>query len=247
VRLLRHDLHTLTGVYALDALDTQAERDRFERHLNRCQSCASEVRGLRETATRLAMAAARTPPPGLRHAVMAAVTRTRQLPAIAHHARPEPRLGWVPRLAGAVAAVATAVAVALGVVLAGTQHQLDRSRAQNQAIAAVLAAPDAHVLTSKTSKGGSASVVVSAAERKMVVTTAGLPPLPSSKVYELWLIGAHKNIRPAGLLPLPVNGHTSPLLASGLLHGDTFGVTVEPAGGSPQPTTRPFVLIPLTG
>ena len=58
MRLLRRDVHALAGVYALDALDPGAERDWFSRHLNRCQSCASEVRGFREVATALAFAAA---------------------------------------------------------------------------------------------------------------------------------------------------------------------------------------------
>ena len=62
MRFPRHDLHTLTGVYALDAVDG-TERDLFEHHLRRCKPCANEVRGLAKTATELAMAAAMPPPP----------------------------------------------------------------------------------------------------------------------------------------------------------------------------------------
>ena len=57
MRFLRHDMHSLSGAYALDALEGGAERDRFVRHMSRCQSCASEVRGFREVATALAFAA----------------------------------------------------------------------------------------------------------------------------------------------------------------------------------------------
>src|SRR5262249_58692250 len=89
--LLRSGQHTLTGVYALDALDTDAEVARFERHLTRCDSCTSEVRGFRETATRLAMAVTQEPPPTLRAAVMADVARTRQVPAADDRARHPPR------------------------------------------------------------------------------------------------------------------------------------------------------------
>jgi anti-sigma factor RsiW len=89
MRLLRQDLHLLAGVYALDALEPGGERDRFSHHLNRCPSCASEVRGFREVATTLAFAAAAEPPPGLRERVMAAVARTRQLPPeVTTRARP---------------------------------------------------------------------------------------------------------------------------------------------------------------
>src|SRR5260370_26308515 len=91
---LRRGLKGFAGPYALDALDSGAEKDRFERHLNRCQNCTSEVRGFRETATRLGMAAARQPPPEMRDRVMAAMARTRQVPAgddHPPHARPAPR------------------------------------------------------------------------------------------------------------------------------------------------------------
>ena len=52
-----HDLHLLTGVYAVDAL-TGDELDEFEKHLEQCPTCAEEVRGLRETAARLGLATA---------------------------------------------------------------------------------------------------------------------------------------------------------------------------------------------
>ena len=71
----RHELHLLTGGYAIDAL-TDAERAEFEKHLDQCPSCAEEVRGLRETAAKLALATAVTPPPGMRSRVLAAVPRT---------------------------------------------------------------------------------------------------------------------------------------------------------------------------
>ena len=80
MKLRRHDLHLLSGVYLLDALDSPAERDRFEHHLGRCQACAGELRGLREVTTKLAMAAALQPPPALHRRLLVAVRRTRQLP-----------------------------------------------------------------------------------------------------------------------------------------------------------------------
>jgi anti-sigma factor RsiW len=251
--LLRNDLHTLTGVYALDALDTAAEVARFERHLNRCDSCTGEVRGFRETATRLGFAVARQPPPALRTAVMADVARTRQLPAIddrARHARPVPRLTLLPRLAAAGAALGLAAAVTLGVVLVNTQSQLSQTQSQLSqarrnlietktqlaAINAVRTAADATLVTKATKIGGRVTMVKSAAKRQLVVTAAGLPALTAGKVYQLWLIGTHGNkIRSEGLLATR-NGSSGPVLISGVLPGDLFGMTVEPAGGTIQPT-----------
>jgi hypothetical protein len=270
--LLRNDQHTLTGVYALDALDTAAEVARFERHLNRCDSCTGEVRGFRETATRLAMAVAQQPPPALRTAVMADVARTRQVPAVddrARHRRPVPRLTLLPRLATAGAALALAAAVTLAVVLVNTNNQLSQTQqqlsqtqqqlsqakrhliaAQTQlaAINAVRTASDATLVTQATKIGGRVTVVKSAAKRQLVVTTSGLPPLKAGKVYQLWLIGhAPNKIRSEGLLAAPHNGHTGPVLISGVLAGDTLGVSVQQAGGSIQPTLPAvIVLIPAS-
>jgi Anti-sigma-K factor rskA, C-terminal len=268
--LLRRDLHSLTGVYALDALDTAAEVARFERHMNGCDSCTGEVRGFRETATRLGMAAAQPPPASLRDAVMADVTRTRQLPAVddrARHARPVPRLTLLPRLATAGAALGLAAAVTLAVVLVNTQNQLSQTQqqlgqtqqqlsqakrhliatqAQLAAINAVRTAADATLVTKATTIGGRVTIVKSAAKHQLVVTASGLPPLQAGKVYQLWLIGAPGNkIRSEGLLATH-NGSSGPVLISGVLPGDTFGITLEPRGGTIQPTVQPFVAIPAS-
>ena len=252
--LLRNDQHTLTGVYALDALDTAAEVARFERHLNRCDSCTSEVRGFRETATRLAMAVAQQPPPTLRDAVMADVAQTRQVPAVddrARHARRLSRPTLLPRLAMAGAALGLAAAIVLAVVvvnknnqLGQTQQQLSQaqqelSQAKRQliltqtqlaAVNAVRTAADATLVTKVSPIGGRVSVVRSVAKRQLVVTASGLPALKAGKVYQLWLIGAHGNrIRSEGLLAVH-NGRSGPVLISGVLKGDLFGITLEPPG-----------------
>ena len=244
MKLLRHDLHTLTGAYAVDAIDG-TERERFEHHLNRCQSCDHEVRGLQETATRLAIAVARTPPPSLKTAVLAAAARTRQHPPVTD-ARPAPeaRASRRPRLAITVAAVASAVVIALGVVFGIQRGELDAARAQQRAVAAVLNSPDARIVTERSPAGGTATVVVARSLRKLIFTSRGLPALAGSRVYQLWLIGPAGAIS-AGLLPGASQGRTAPVLASGLVRGDQVGVTVEPAGGTKQPTTKPIVLIGL--
>ena len=66
--------HVLTGGYALDAL-SGPEREAFEHHLRGCASCQAEVRGLRETAARLALSAAVKPPTRMEQRVLAAAYR----------------------------------------------------------------------------------------------------------------------------------------------------------------------------
>src|SRR5437899_2441624 len=146
MRLLRHDLHSLSGAYALDAIEAGAERDRFTRHLSRCQSCASEVRGFREVGTALAFAATAEPPAELRDRVLAAAARTRQLPPeVSTHARPRrarARVPWVPWLSGVVATASIVVAVLFGFAQAHTQDELNQVRAENKAISLLLSAPE---------------------------------------------------------------------------------------------------------
>jgi Anti-sigma-K factor rskA len=248
VRLLRTDLHLLTGAYAVDAVEGP-ERDAFEHHLRRCRSCDNEVQSLAKTATCLGMAVAEPPPPGLRSRVLAATAVTRQLPPVSAAQPGRPRrvaAPWVPWLATGIAVACLAIAVVFGVVGSAAQHRLDVVQAQGRAIAAVLAAPDARIASQPTSLGGTATVVVSRAEGAVVVTASGLPALPSSKVYQLWFIGPPR-VRSAGLLPPASASRTAPVLASGLQAGDRIGITVEPSGGTSRPTTKPILLMSLPG
>ena len=115
--------------------------------------------------------------------------------------------------------------------------------AGSQAIAAVLTAPDATMLTARVRTGGTATVVMSRRERTLVFAAAGLRALPASQCYELWLMRPGTD-RPAGLLPMPRHGMTGPVVASGLRTGDRLALTVEPAAGTRHPTTA--VILALT-
>jgi anti-sigma factor RsiW len=245
---LRPDPHSLAGPYALDALDGPAERDRFERHLSRCPSCAAEVRGFREVATAMAFAVTAEAPAGLRPRVLAAAARTRQLPPeVSSDARPQrttSTLPWLPWLSGAVALASVAVAVFFGLAQSHTQDELNQARAENQALNVVLSAPRVQVLSQVATSGGTAVVVLAAERHALAVVTTGLPALPSGQVYQLWLIGTKKTVS-AGLLPPAQDGQTPAVLATGVVKGDTLGLTVEPAPGSAQPTTKPIVALPL--
>ena len=250
---MREDLHVLTGSYVLDAI-SDIEREEFERHLQHCPACEAEVRGMRETAARLALACAVTPPARMEQQVLAATYRTRQLPPLSADRRRRalsrrrtlprrassrsafPRGAVTRRVAVLAAAASVAVAVALGITQLSAQHQLDQARAT--AIARVVAASDAHVTTARTSAGGSVTVVTSAALREAVVSASGMASLPSSRVYQVWVMSP-SGARSAGLM------HGSSLLASAVRPGDRIGITVEPADGTARPTTTPVAVLPV--
>ncbi len=252
MRLRGGDPHTLAGAYAMDAV-AEPDRARFERHLAGCESCRQEVRGLREAAAALAAAAAVRPPAALRDAALRAAAQTRQLPPAVTQvpagwaaARWDLR-GWWSRLAVGMAGVLAAVAVAAGVVTYGMQDRLDQAQLHDHAVAAVLSAPDATMLSAPVSTGGTATVVMSHRERALVFTAGDLRRLPSAQSYELWLIGPAGS-RPAGMASgSSRGGMAGPMVVSGLKDGDSVGLTVEPAGGSPRPTSSPVVLVSLSG
>ncbi len=233
MKAVRDDLHVLTGSYVLDAI-SETEREEFERHLQFCPTCDAEVRGLRETAARLAMACAVNPPARMEPHVLAATYRTRQLPPLAA-SRPGRVLHFPRRLAILAAAASVAAALALGITQLTAQHQLDQARAT--AIARVVTAPDAHVDTARAA-GGNVTVVTSAALHEAVVSASGMASLPSGRVYQVWVMSP-SGARSAGLM------RGSSLLASAVRPGDQIGITVEPAGGTARPTTTPVAVLPV--
>jgi anti-sigma-K factor RskA len=265
MRTRRPEPHTLAGAYALDAL-TRADRARFERHLARCPQCAAEISGLRETTTRLAAAAATAAPARLIQRAVATAAQTRQLPPLTPDTpRPWPgrpaavigaspaagmpgagsfRRAWLPRLALALAGAMVILASVLGLAARSTQHQLQQNQQVSHAIAAVLTARDATMITAPVTTGGTATIVMSAHDRALVFAAAGLPALPPSSYYELWLMRPGRD-QPAAKLPAPRHGMTGPVLASGLRPGDHLGLTIEPAGGSLHLTTPAILQVAL--
>jgi anti-sigma-K factor RskA len=256
VRLGGSDPHTLAGAYAMDAV-SEPDRARFERHLAGCESCRQEIRGLREATAALAAAAAVQPSDAFRDAALRAAAQTRQLPPAVGQApagwtagdrgRRRELRGWRSRLAVGLAGALAAVAVAAGVVTYGMQHRLDQAQLHDHAVAAVLSAPDASMMSAPVRTGGTATVVMSHRERALVFSAADLRLLPVAQSYELWLIGPAGS-RPAGMVPGSARGGMAgPMVVSGLRAGDSVGLTVEPAGGSPRPTSPPVVLVSLGG
>ncbi|MET7681833.1 anti-sigma factor [Streptomyces sp. NPDC005423] len=264
-RLLRSDdPHSLAAPYALDALEPD-ERRRFERHLRKCDRCGAEVRALSEDAVRLAWSTAAPPPAALRDRVLAAVRTTPQepgpareqarereraprLPAHVWGTQPPPSRSRTPRgrplfvpFATATAAAALVVASLFAVEANRTQDTLAAERSQAREIAHVLAAPDARATTGADSQGRDIGVIASASEGRAVVTLSGYGALPSGRVHQLWLMRPHVQPRSLGLF----KGDT-PLVATGLDKAATsLAVTVEPGGGSEQPTTQPVVQLAL--
>jgi anti-sigma-K factor RskA len=226
------DPHLLTGAYALDALD-DVERAGVERHLRSCGECATEVAEFREVGTRLAERVATAPPPELKSRVLAMARETRQVspPSNVHL----PRVG--PRRLLAAAATVAVLAGGAGLGTAAWQNHEDAQQARIEAtrFTDVLTDPARTESAGQIAGGGQATVV--AAGGAAVFAARDLRAPGPGKAYQLWVIGGDR-IRSAGLLD--VEDGTARAWVTGVKPGSSLAVSVEPEGGSEQPTTTPI-------
>ncbi|MFF5503720.1 anti-sigma factor domain-containing protein [Streptomyces roseolus] len=241
------DAHTLAAAYALGALD-DAERRDFDAHIETCEACRLEAAEFQATTARLAAAVAQPPPPGAKARVMAAIDGVRQLPPRVPPTGATPLLGGIlRRRAPALALAASVAAAALGGVAVwqtqnGQELEQRARQAQRQldAISGVLAAPDARTVHGKAVNGALTTVVSSDQQNRAVFTAADLPAPGAGKTYQLWL-DHDGTMLPAGL----IDHDGTVLLMGDPADAGAVGLTLEPDGGSAQPTTDPLLLMAL--
>ncbi len=142
------------------------------------------------------------------------------------------------RLAPLAAAAALIAAVGAGVIV--TQPWDDESsQTQPTAVDQVLQAKDAEKYTNAID-GSEATLVRSPSLNKAVLVTKNMAPPPEGKVYELWLDHKRVGMVPAGLMT--GGGEQKILLKGDPATALGAGITVEPAGGSDEPTLPPVTL-----
>jgi anti-sigma-K factor RskA len=81
----------------------------------------------------------------------------------------------------------------------------------------------------------------------VLLLAANLPPAPSGKIYEMWLIPKGGQPVPAGLFQSDAEGAAMHLQGAPVDIASTgaVAVTLEPAGGVPEPTTPPLIVATL--
>jgi anti-sigma-K factor RskA len=261
------DPHLLSGAYALDAV-TPEEAAAVERAMATSEDLRSEVAELTDTAVLLGLAVPPAEPsPGLRARLLAAVESTPQLPAAteeerAEEERPEPiasapapavatgpasreaQRRWFTRPGALLAAVAAAAALLFGAgVLVDNLVRPSSSSTQAVSWSELTSASDVQHRTARTTGGATVSVYWSAKLGASGVVVQGAEA-PAGKSMQLWRMEGGKATS-AGLWHPPA-GADHQVIRGGMHKGQTFGITIEPAGGSPQPTSTPVVAIPIT-
>jgi anti-sigma-K factor RskA len=258
---VNEDRAMLVGAYVLDALD-EIEREEFERQLAEFDELRNEVTELADTAVLLGLAVEPvTPSASLRDSIMARVATTPQLPresAPVAGLQPVPssddevpaQLGavdhprWYRRPVVILTSAAAAILLIAGAIFgSGLGVQAIQMKQQADALAAINAAPDSQHAAASISTGGTATLVWSDRLGRSAFIANGLAQLPGSKTYELWYIDSAGKPTAAGLFE-PTGARTWRVLDGSMVAGDVVGVTVEPAGGSKAPTTKPIVAIP---
>jgi anti-sigma-K factor RskA len=238
--------HALSGAYAVDALD-DVERARFEAHLRACPDCRTEVETFRETAAALAGDPI-APPAGLRADVLAGIEAIRPLPPLTEHGRDRAipdettRRPWLSGT-GPLLVAAALVLVALLTTVWLQPWAEDDAANPPTVTERVLAADDREDVVDRFPDGSRAIVAISRSVGRAVALTEGLALAPAGRVYQLWFQLPKGDVVSAGLMPDQSD-------ATVLLEGDAsdatwVGITIEPDGGSKQPTTDPIASFDL--
>jgi len=223
------------AAYLLGSLEAE-ETEALEGHLEACERCRDELRWLQPAIDTIGESVPQLePPPGLRVRLMAEVRSDaaelapRTAPDAGRDApsrRPRGFRAFFWRPAVALTAVALIGAVIGGYALRGNGGRDTTTF------------PGPHsgsVRASLERRGDSGTLVMT-----------GLKQLPKSDVYEAWVQRNHR-IQPSSLFDAGRNGKATAAIPHHLDGANAVMVTIEPRGGSKQPSSSPVVSVPLPG
>lgn len=235
------DMHVLDllPAFALGSLDSD-EAGRVQEHLLSCLICRNESDAFQDISAQLSFSAPDVaPPPELKDRLMKRVQATRPEPRRANQPVTRP---WLERLlpawgwAGLVVIIALA---AVNLLLWQRLGETDIFMAPGGMRAVPLSPPD-------SASRATGFVLVSADGDNGALVVDGLPPLPDDQQYQLWLI--RNGERTSGAIfstDEESYGGMRIRAPQSLLDYSAVGITIEPAGGSPQPTGLQVLAGPL--
>jgi anti-sigma-K factor RskA len=229
------EILALIPAYALDSLDAQ-DAALVGGHLPGCEVCQAELAAYTAVVDVLPLAAPDSQPsPALKGRLMAQI---KTAPVAAKAAAPEAGPGWVQRISEAFqglfagprwrpVAALIVLALALGNIIQWQQaHAPDASSWRRVRLAGTEVAPEA-----------SGIIYISADGRNGTVIVDRLPQLGPDQQYQLWLIQDGQRTSGA-VFSVDADGYRGLQIESPipLQEYGAFGITIEPAGGSPSPT-----------
>ncbi len=227
-----NDHNDLYEIYVLGLLE-DPERGRIEEDLRRNDPAARALlrRALETNAILGTLAPEVAPSKHLRRRVLSIA---------------EPRSS---RLSWNLAWVALSACLVAGLVFTGVQRQgLQAELEQRNATLAFLRRPETRLLKTGTAEERRpvAKVFVNGA-RGVLLVAANLPALEAGRAYAMWVVPKVGGPRPMGLFKPLADGSAIHLQAGAVNLDEAAAValSVEPDGGSPAPTTTPFLITPV--
>lgn len=239
------------AAYALDSLDAD-ERPAFESHLTDCAECRSAVQEFRDVSGLLAFASPAAPAPRTLSVRVGNLVRA-DATARAQQARTRPViLPWMAAAAGIALALSAGVyarrAMTETEALESRLSALDARLSAQDSLLLHLQGPEVHVVSlARSGEQPIARVFWNHVTARFIVTAFALPPAPDGRTYQLWAIADGRDPVSMGtfdtngsgdamaILPVPADIEALGLVA-------LCALTVEPEGGSPQPTMQPELI-----
>jgi anti-sigma-K factor RskA len=242
-----NDAAEALAAYALDALPAE-ERLVIVEHLAECRAHDDELAGYRMVATRLAQAVV-TPaqPAALKNSILEAFDRG-LVPAAAAPSAPV-LVGSAP---APLPLPERAVEAPVPARHSGGFFSIFRQPALAYGMAAALLIAviglavwnislrdnGDSVMTTAAAGPGMSLNVTYYAEQQVAVFDVSMPPPTTGQVYQAWMIAGGKPIS-LGVLS---NNNGKQAFAADMSSANAVAISVEPAGGSAQPTSEPVVV-----
>jgi anti-sigma-K factor RskA len=241
--------------YALGIADEPIRRA-IDAELSRDADLAAEVASYREVVALLALAAQPVAPPAaLRERIVGDARAVRPIfrargEAQAKPSRPSRLFAAVPWLA--LAASLGGVAVLYGRLsdlrsensaLVARADSVTTRLATSDSLLSTVLAPDARFarLVSSGAPPG-ATMFFNPRTRQVVLASWQLPPAGAGRTYQLWAIAGGAPVSLGTFNTMPGGELRASFTVPAGVEIATGAITEEPAGGSPQPTSAPFLV-----
>ena len=234
------EMDELYELWLLGALEPELEAE-IDEHVNtRCAYCLEHLKDASLVAASLsAMADEMKPPARLRARVVASV-------------KPETRQrSWLFAVAGLSAACVALLAFALWTAGTVRRYQaqiadLQAQRGQLREAVEILSRSETKTVQFGLANQPHGRVFVNR-NRGLVFVGSQLPALAPDRTFQLWLIPGQGAPESAGVFQPNAAGdfvdvRTTPVDTTRI---QAVAVSVEPPGGSPAPTTKPVLVVPL--
>jgi anti-sigma-K factor RskA len=228
----------LYELYLLGALEFEQASEISDHVSRQCDHCLAQLKEASRVVASLPALAEVTQPPAELRARVLAIAAAPPAPAKA-------RTQWP-----AAFALACAASVALAFWGLGQQNRLEelnRQRNELRNTLAILSESDTKTVSFGQAQNDPQGRVFISKNGGVVFLGNRLPQLAGGKTFEFWLVPAKGNPQPAGLFKTNAQGIAVNVLAKSVNPADyaAVAVSIEPAGGSPQPTSKPIIIVPL--